>query len=73
MLHYLGVVIFKKLLPSGFFNHFLLLNVAVKLLSHEHCVGVSMITHLRIHCLLVLSMNLWLFFLWFCGYYFDLL
>ena len=35
MLHYLGVVIFKKFLPSVFFNHFLLLHVAVKLLSHE--------------------------------------
>jgi hypothetical protein len=38
-LHYLGVVIFKRFLSPAFYDHFLLLHVAVKLLSYEpRCV-----------------------------------
>ncbi|XP_032786347.2 uncharacterized protein LOC116923900 [Daphnia magna] len=34
-LHYFGVVIFRKFLSPEFYHHFLLLHVAVKLLSYE--------------------------------------
>ncbi len=38
-LHYLGVVIFQRFLCPAFYDHFLLLHVAVKLLSYEpRCV-----------------------------------